>query len=187
MSVSRMTHRRWNNSWFGAPNHEQFHFRCYILWQTIFFNELLKQTKCTDIETLGKCGTFLIIEDELCTFDASVPEPFHFSHLAEEIAFVGGVDYHVRIPLVIVETNRSKTCSMKLEVRELIQLGRLVVEFWLSCLTCLKVEMLVPFARSSLLLVGCRSPATNRSLVLHTSWSSVIGHHRSHGPTTNAG
>ena len=134
------------------------------------------------METLGKCGTFLIIEDELCTFDAGVSEPFHFSHLAEEIAFVGGVDYHVRIPLVIVETNRSKTCSMKLEVRELIQLGRLVVEFWLK-----RAEMLIAFAHLSLALIGCRSPAINRSLVPHTRWSSVIGHHRSHGPTTNAG
>ena len=33
---------------------------------------------------------------------------------------------------------------------------------------------------------GCRSPATNRSLVLHASWPFVIGHRRSRGPTTNA-
>ena len=37
------------------------------------------------------------------------------------------------------------------------------------------------FARSSLVLVGHQSPATNRSLVHHAIWSSVIGHCRSQG------
>ena len=35
-------------------------------------------------------------------------------------------------------------------------------------------------------VVGRRSLATNRSLVLHASWMSVIGHRWPRGPTTNA-
>ena len=38
----------------------------------------------------------------------------------------------------------------------------------------------------SLVVIRCRSLATNRSLVLHASWMSVIGHRWPRGPMTNA-